>query len=74
MSELGLDKCADSFDCGDIAVRYAQMYFDSMHNKRRQATREWLNKSASRQLATVHATQETVDEVSAVFEAIRAKL
>ena len=74
MSELGLDKCEESFDCGDSAMRDALMYFVSMHNRRGQATREWLNKTASGLHATAHATQETDDEVAAVFEAIRAKL
>ena len=74
MSQLGLTKCEDSFDCGDHAVEEALSYFATMYDKRGQATREWLNKSASGLHATAHATQETDDEVAAVFEAIRAKL
>lgn len=74
ISELGLTKCEDSFDCGDHAVEEALSYFATMYNKRGQATREWLNKTASGLHATAHATQETDDEVAAVFEAIRAKL
>lgn len=74
MSKLGLDKCEESFDYGDSAVRDALMYFVSVYNRRGQATREWLNKSASGLHATAHATQETDDEVAAVFAALRSKL
>ena len=74
MSELGLDKCEESFDCGDSAVRDALMYFVSMHNRRGQATREWLNSSASGLHITAYATEDTDDEAATVFAALRSKL
>lgn len=74
MSELGLTKCEDSFDCDDHAVEEALSYFATMYNKRGQATREWLNSSASGLHATAYATQDTDDEAATVFAALRSKL
>lgn len=74
MSQLGLTKCEDSFDCDDHAVEEALSYFATMYDKRGQATREWLNSSANGLHITAHATQDTDDEAATVFEALRAKL
>lgn len=74
ISELGLTKCEDSFDCGDRAVEEALSYFATMYNKRGQTTREWLNSSASGLHITAYATEDTDDEAATVFAALRSKL
>ena len=52
----------------------ALSYFATMYNKRGQATREWLNSSASGLHITAYATEDTDDEAATVFAALRSKL
>lgn len=74
VSQLGLTRCEDSFDCGDHAVEEALSYFATMYNKRGQTTRTWLNGCSDSLHATAQASEDTDDEAAEFFAALRAKL